>query len=206
MSLHSSFVLVEGDHRRDLERLLSEFGYSFAVVPRTASSFLAASKVTFQWQVSPTIVKKAVGFVRGWTALYDPEHVLAGDPAGLRRLARLTRSRVFALVCDGTSGAYGFTVVRGAATRALYASGGATVIDLGPPLPEESGIHREALGEEDVKRVLERVAFPLAAVDDPGEWQVLTLATGEESHAAAAGFTGGTGDAAARKRRWWRFW
>ena len=48
MSLHSSFVLIEGDHRRGVERLLAEFGYLFAVVPRTAQSFQSASKTMFR--------------------------------------------------------------------------------------------------------------------------------------------------------------
>lgn len=205
MSLHASFVLIEGDHRRGVERLLAEFGYAFAVVPRTTQSFASASKTLFQWQVSPTVVKKAVGFVRGWTALYDPEQVLAGDPVRLQRLSRLARSRVFAMVCDGASGAYGFTCVRGSVMRALLASGHGVVLDTGTPLPEESDVARDGPGEEDVKRVLERVAFPYSAFSDPGTWQILTLEVTEAAHAAAA-TAGGDGDPSAGKRRWWRFW
>jgi len=206
MSLHSSFVLIEGDHRRGVERLLAEFGYLFAVVPRTAQSFQSASKTMFQWQVSPTVVKKAVGFVRGWTVLFDPEQVLAGDPVRLQKLARLARSPVFAMVCDGASGAYGFVSVRGAAMRALLSSGHGVVLDTGAPLAEESEIARDGPGEEDVKRVLERVAFPFTAFAEPGIWQILTLEITESAHAHAAGAAAGGGDDAAHKRHWWRFW
>ena len=205
MSLHSSFVLIEGDHRRSVERLLAEFGYLFAVVPRTAQSFASASKTLFQWQVSPTVVKKAVGFVRGWTALFDPEQVLAGDPVRLQRLARLARSRVFSMVCDGASGAYGFISVRGAEMRALLSSSHGVVLDTGAPLTEESEIPRDGPGEDDVKRVLERVAFPFTAFAEPGIWQILTLEITEAAHAAGAA-AGGGDEGAAHKRHWWRFW
>jgi hypothetical protein len=206
MSLRTSFVLVEGDHRRDVERFLAQFGYTFAVVPRTVPSFSAASKTTFQWQVSPTVVKKAVGYVRGWTTIYDPERVLAGEPDALRRLSRMARSTVFALVCDGTSGAFGYTLVRGGSLRARHASGSTTVLDLGVPVPEELGLPHDPLGEEEVNRVLERVAFPLAALDESGTWQVLTLESHEERHAASAGRSAVLEGESSRKRHWWRFW
>jgi len=199
MSLSKSFVLIEGDRRREMERLLLEFGYSFAVVPRSVPSFGAASKVLHQWHVSPTVVKKAVGYVRGWTALCDPERMIGGDPESCRKLARLARSRVLATVCDGTAGAFGFTHVRGAATRALLTSGGTVVADVGAPLAEEDGIQREHPCEDDVLRVMERVAFPYEALEEPGPWQVLTL---EEGGALAAADSGEI----ARKRQWWRFW
>ena len=133
--------------------------------------------------------------MRGWTAIHDPERGLAGEPESLRRLARAARARLFALVCDGTSGSYGFVSVRGAATRALLASGHAVVQDVGPVLEEEAGIHRDPPGEDDVKQVLERVAFPFAAIEEPGPWQVLTL---EQHHDEAV--------SAATGRPWWRFW
>ena len=38
MSLHANFVLLHGDHRRDVERLLGELGYAFAVVPRSITA------------------------------------------------------------------------------------------------------------------------------------------------------------------------
>ena len=205
MSVHKSFVLVEGDHRRDVERLLDGLGYAFAVVPRTLPTFDQASKVLYQWQVSPSVVKKALGHVNGWTTLFDPELMLARDPEACRKLARLARSRVFTAVCDGTSGTFGFTHVRGAATRSFLVCGGETVCDVGAPLEHEAGIVLDHPTEEDVERVMERVAFPAAALTDSGSWQILTLRQREEMHAHAAHAAAG-GDDHAHKRQWWRFW
>jgi hypothetical protein len=195
MSLHANFVLLEGDHRRSLERILAELGLPFAVVPRAMPSFNAASKALLQFQMSPTVVKQAVGFVRGWTVIYDPEKALATEPEPLRRLAQLARTRLLSIVADGLSGACGFISVQGAATRVLLTNGAAVVHDSGPPLQEEQGLRRDALAEEDVRLLLERIAFPFAAVDEPGPWQVLTL---EQAHEAAVHAGGG--------RPWWRFW
>ena len=201
MSLHKSFVLVEGDHRRDTERLFDALGYAYAVVPRTLPSFDQASKVLHQWQVSPTVVKKAIGHVRGWTTLFDPELVLARDAEACRKLARLAKARVFSAVSDGTTGAYGFTFIRGAATRSFIVAAGEPVNDSGEPIEQESGFHREHPCEEDVERVMERVAFPAEALEDPGPWQVLTLRQREHEHEHA-----GAGSDDAAKRQWWRFW
>jgi hypothetical protein len=200
MSLHTSFVLIEGDHRREIERLLAEFGYDYALVPRAAPSFAAASKTLFQWQVSATVVKKAVGCVRGWTVLCDPERHLAAEPWALKKLARITRSRVFSMVCDGTSGAFGFALVRGPSTRAWFSGAGGELHEEGEALPEESGFPHDHPCEEEIARLMERVAFPIGALDEPGSWQVLTLEAVEAAHAAVAGA------ADARKRHWWRFW
>jgi hypothetical protein len=195
MSLHANFVLLEGDRRREVERLLGELGFAFAVVPRAMPSFNAASKALLQFQVSPTVVKQAVGLVRGWTVIYDPERAIAAEPDTLRKLARLARARLLSVVCDGLSGSCGFVAVQGAATRALLVSNGAVVHDSGPPLTEEQGLRREALAEEDVRIVLERVAFPFGAIEESGTWQVLTL----EQHLEVAAQSG-------HGRPWWRFW
>ncbi len=208
MSLHASFVLIEGDHRRAVERLLSELGYSFAVVPRTAPSFSAASKVLFQWQVGKSVVKKAVGLVRGWTSLYDPERHLAAEPYALRKLASHSRSRVFSMVCDATSGAFGFALVRGGLARAWFCNASGIVIDEGAPVPEEEGFCHDHPCEDDVLHVMERVAYPRSALDEPGPWAILTLEAAEAEQAQEAGASGAGGRdyGSAGKRRWWRFW
>ena len=195
MSLHANFVLLQGDHRRDVERLLGDLGFAFAVDPRSMPSFNAASKALLQFQMSPTVVKQAVGLVRGWTVLYDPERMLATEPETLRKLARLSRARLLSVICDGLSGSCGFVAVQGAMTRALLLSNGAVVHDSGPPLPEEDGLRRDAFAEEDVRELLARLAFPFAAIEESGAWQVLTL----EAHHEAAEHAG-------HGRPWWRFW
>jgi hypothetical protein len=207
MGLHTSFVLIEGDHRKAVERLLSDFGYEFAVVPRSVASFGAATKVLHQWHVSPTVVKKAVGLVRGWTSLYDPELQIACDPEALRRLARHAHARVFSMVSDGSTGTYGFALVQGPATRAWFTTASGTSLDVGEPLREEVGLDKEHPCEEELVGVMERIAFPYSAIDDSGTWQVLTLeAAGETLHAMAAGAGVGVDGGSRGKRPWWRFW
>jgi hypothetical protein len=204
MGLPSSLVLVEGDHRLELDRLLAAVGYTPAVVPRHAATYDAMRKALFHWRVNDTVGKKAVACVNGFTVVADPDSALASDPAVCRELARRAHGRLVALIDDREAHIRGFTHIAEGAMRSRLFAAGDVVRDQGLPIDVEREL-TSAMDEADLVHVMERLAFPHEALLQSGPWQVLTLTTEDAGEEVEVG-DGHASAAIDRRRRWWQLW
>jgi hypothetical protein len=145
-------------------------------------------------------VHKAVVWHSGWTVVLDPELVMATEEAACTALARKAGAPVFTMLCEGTSGSYAFSLYDPELKRAYFVVDGEVHDDRGVPIPEEKDLRMEALFEDDVLLIMERLGVRYQSLETLDTFTIWTL---DESHLAPAPSSEGTPVA---KKPWWKPW
>ena len=164
MSWHTSGIILRGDWHRSPAKLFGELGFAEPKWARSAS---------FEEVTGVTLEGRAVGYVKGWTIVWDahmffnlaePEapspDCLWSAPVdwGLTRLSQ--DSFVFSFILEGSSGTYGYSVYQGGhRIRTFLAQEDTVRIDSGDALQEETAVFaRETDGEARIFLLMERLA------------------------------------------------
>lgn len=169
MSAHISLILFEGDLTERLSELFPCFNYKMTGNTETINGGEDVWKRTdYPQEGKPdTIVYKAI-FSNGlWTGVLDREMVMIANSESCERCAEQFDVQIFGCIAEGCSGTYAFYKYAPKKLRALFTLEGEIIEDFGSPLPEESGIAKDSLFEDDIFEITERMGFPTDAFGDP---------------------------------------
>lgn len=161
MSMHISFVAIEGEHLNEIPEMLTAFDYS--VTESKAVENAAELVHAFSTSAAEDVLTKIAYTNGNWTVLVDPEMVVMHQDE-LADYSQKWKARVVGIVMEGTSGSYGFRVFAlGEQQRLVMAIDGAVVVNEGAPLPEEEGIDWTRVFESECLTLAERfgIAFDL---------------------------------------------
>jgi len=204
MSLHASSIHFRGSHSGEMPALFERLGYRVVGQAVDVTRAAEAARLLDTPTGSRNVVRKLVYEAHGWTYLSDPEMVVMFEDEALTEYARSHASQVFAWVCEGVSGSYGFRLFEPCLVRDVFYVGGELVMDSGTPIAQELGTDWPACSEDQMLAVAERLGAPFDLPDEDRPYTVYTLdesamAPPEVDDREAAG-------RATPSRPWWRFW
>jgi hypothetical protein len=168
MSWHTSGLLIRADWHTRPAALSHQLGFPEPELEGRVSFEEATSLGSPGW---------AIGYVGGWTAVWDAHMFLnltnpqppapqslwpAKVEAGLARLSE--RSQVFSLLLEGASGTFGFALYRDGSRVRCYLRQADTIwISLGTTLPEEVEVSASSRDEETrILLLLQRLTVPIS--------------------------------------------
>jgi hypothetical protein len=205
LSLHMSLLMVRGDHTANLRGIFSHFDYGWTEpVQRVAAWDAALEEIRYpRPDRPPTLVRKAVAHVTGWTVVLDPELIMFAEDVACTALASELGTAVFGAVCEGTSGSYGFSFFNPDRQRAYMVSDSEVQEDSGQPLQAETGINLAELFEDDVLEITKRMGMDYMALERHKEFFIVEL---DESHLVSTGSAQEAQLPRPSKKSWWKFW
>jgi hypothetical protein len=174
VSLHISAISIEGDAREAIEEVFARCGYSCPAPPETVDTWDALHAALVDAE------QKAALYHDSRTTILDPELVMMFDEDPLRDLSK-PFGFVCAMVCEGVSATYGFSVFGGGEkVRSLIVTGGNPVDESGDPLPEEDDVSAASLSEDTVLEILARLGFDYVGLEKASGLKVYHLEFAED--------------------------
>jgi hypothetical protein len=176
MAMHVSILLIEGDHMSRLDEIFDAFHTEFKTenIGEDAmyDTFLEAAKALDPMPFVRNEEWKATCSCNGWTVIIDPNLWMMLDEACLS-LSRDLPARIFGMVCEGTSGTYGFNLYEnGEKVRDLCSEDSQIVADSGTPLEIESRIDKSHLFVDDILLVMSSMGVSYEDYTNAGPWVV----------------------------------
>ncbi len=113
------------------------------------------------------IVYKAILANGRWTAVLDREMVMIVSCQRCEQFAAANHASILGCIAEGTSGTYAVYRYEPKKVRGLLVVDGTVHEDHGSPLPEEEGITKDSIFEDDIFKILERAGFPVDLFGDP---------------------------------------
>jgi hypothetical protein len=147
MSLHIGVVLIQGERTKDVEEILSETNY------KDVETYKRTLKEHGLQDVGISV------FFNGWTAILDPELVMANDEETWTTVSSRLQTRIFTMMCEGASSSYSFDQFeKGARVRGFYSLEGETVESTGSALQAEKGLNlNSAFLEDEMTTIMQKV-------------------------------------------------
>lgn len=146
MAFYTAVVMVRGNHLAGLPAVFELFDYRVKSGPTALKSWdQVMEALADPAQPDPTgkgdrTLPKAACLINGWTVILDPELIMASDDEPCVKLSRQLKSRVFALHCESTTGAYRYGFYEGRLLRVAGYVDGTLEEDEGPRQPEEGDL------------------------------------------------------------------
>jgi len=140
MSMHGSFIMIQGNHMPSLPEVFSRFKYVPISPPKQINGWKETYKVVHDPIISGksnTIVYKAACYINNWTIIYDAEGLMVSDEAFCPSISSWLNARVVGVICEGTSNTYAYINCDGNSTRSFWISDGEIFKDSGEKFPEE---------------------------------------------------------------------
>jgi hypothetical protein len=204
MSLHGSFIMIQGNHLTSLPEVFSRFKY----VPTSPPQQIYGWKETLEALAYPekakpkTIVYKAACYINNWTVIYDPEMLMVNDEITCSSISNWLNVRVFGMICEGTSNTYAYINCDGTLTRTFWISDGEIFKDSGEKFPEES--KTQNINESDVLEIMGRLGVNLQNLEEVKQFYLFEFDESNMGASEPVNFT--PTEIPPKKKPWWRFW
>jgi hypothetical protein len=198
--------MIEGDHRAKLLEVFEAFDYRpTGTVERINSWEEVDGAIEYPRPGrSKDLVYTAAFFHDGWTIILDPEMVMIADEDACEKTSQMLDSPLFAMVCEGTSGSYGYSFYNRVKLRSFWSDDGEIQDDWGEKLAVEEGIDPSTIFEDDIFLIMKRLGVNYLTFDKVKDFMVFEF---DESHIATALGTSPTPQPVLkRKKPWWQFW
>jgi hypothetical protein len=209
MSLHACLLMIRGNHIDELPGIFEDYGYQPRAAPTTAKGWdkaldalEEAEEALIAGKPSP-IGRKLACLVHGWTMILDPELVMVADEAACLKTSRRLKSRMFTMVCEGSSATYAYGFYEGNLVRSVWYGDGTVDVNKGPQQPEEGELDPADLSEEAVLGVMRRMGVDYEDLASVHEYYVYEF---DESGNASEEPAAGQPKTSDGTRPWWRFW
>ena len=157
MSMHASLLMIEGNHLDRLKEIFEDFGYADTGQDKVVGQFEDLPAVD-QWVISRTRERNTGFFSQGWTVIMNAMVMLAYEET-CSQLSKKLNSRIFGMVCEGTSGSYGFWLYDRDKKRSFLSTDGEITDNFGEPLPGESALNKNDIFEDDILLLMKSLGF-----------------------------------------------
>lgn len=204
MSLHASIVMIEGDFLSQLSEIFERFEYSDTGNDREITSWDDTLQILSNWQVSRSRVLKAVCLQQGWSVILDPEMVMFADEASCSKVSSEFQTRIFGLICESTSGTYGFNFYNNQKVRDFLSVNGEVVEDFGIPMQEEAEFDKSQVFEADILKIMEEIGVDYNSLETVENFIVKEL--DEDGNSAAKLDIPNPTIIPQNRKPWWQFW
>jgi hypothetical protein len=166
--------MIEGDHRSELGKIFKMFDYEDTGKDLGIKKWNEITNYLSDY-IEGTRVVKAVCFQQGWTIIIDPEMVMFSDEEACIKVSSELKSRVFGMICEGTSGTYGFTLFDNKKIRGLLSTNSQIVEDFGVQLPSESKFDKSKIFEDDIVLVMRDMGVDYGKLNEVDNFVVKEL-------------------------------
>jgi hypothetical protein len=204
MSMHGSFIMIQGDHLESLPEVFSRFKY----VPTSPPKLVKGWKETLEALKYPskgkprTIAYKAACFINNWTVIYDPEMLMVDDEIACSSVSNWLNTRVFGMICEGASNTYAYIFCNGNLKRSFWISDGEVFKVSGEKFPEEPATQN--IDEPDVLEIMRRLGVSPEELEVVNDYYLYEF--DESSMDASEPVNSVQSQSSKKKKPWWRFW
>ncbi len=204
MSLHSSILMIEGNHLESLTEVFSRFSYNPTKSPEIIKGWNnALDAIRFPTKGKPrTIVYKAACTINNWTVILDPEMLLVNDEDACMSVSQVLNSRLFGMICEGTSNTYAYIFCNGEMKRSFWIGDGEIFKDSGDKQAEEPST--KEVSESHILETMARIGVNYESLASVIDFHVYEF---DESGLATNNINDNTDSKQlVNKKAWWRFW
>lgn len=204
MSMHGSFILIQGNHLGSLPEVFSRFNYLTTSPPSLIGGWKGTlNAVEYPTKGKPkTIVYKAAFFVNNWTVIYDPEMLMVNDETACSNVSNWLNARVFGMICEGASRTYAYINCDGNLIRSYWIGDGEVFKDSGEKFSEEPA--SQDIDEPDVLEIMSRLGVDPKELEEVKDFYLYEF--DESSIGVSEPDNIVPTDTSSRKNPWWRFW
>lgn len=209
MSMHSSILMIQGNHLQSLPDVFSRFDYrQTRTAERSEGLERTVEAIAWQpWNGKPrNIVHKAACVLNGWTVILDPEMVMVAHGEKCAAVSKMLHSKLFGMLCEGTSGTYAYRVCDGDFMRWFLWQDGQILEDVGDRVPEEPPV--DDIDEVTVLEMMARLGADFSDLEQVSEFQVYEFdesRPGSEPEPSAPAPLP-IANSVKSKKPWWQFW
>ncbi|MCY3018714.1 MAG: hypothetical protein NTW87_06750 [Planctomycetota bacterium] len=164
MSMHCALLLIEGDFLPRADEIFSVFRYQPLPDQEEITNWGQLWRILADHRLDKSTVMKAICCHCGWTVIFDPELVMPTDGDSCADLSHALGARILGVICDGKSLTYAYRLHEGDLRRSFMVSGGKVFDDYGAPLPEEKGLKKESISEQEVLGIVSKIAFDFSTL------------------------------------------
>lgn len=204
MSMHGSFIMVQGNHMTSLPEVFSRYKYVPTSPPKQINGWKEMLEaVKYPTKGKPkTIVYKAACYINNWTVIYDPEGLMVNDEVTCSSVSHWLNTRVFGMICEGTSNTYAYINCSENLTRSFWIGDGEIFKDSGEKFPEEPATQN--IDEPDVLEIMSRLGVDRQKLEGVNDFYLFEF--DESNMGASEPVNFAPTDIPQRKKPWWRFW
>jgi hypothetical protein len=203
MSMHGSFIMIQGNHIASLPEVFSRFKYTTTNPPRLIYGWKGTlNALEYPTKGKPkTIVYKAACYVNNWTVIYDPEMLMVNDEIACSNVSNWLNTRIFGMICEGASNTYAYIYCNENLTRSYWIGDGEVFKDSGEKFPEEPAI--QSIGEHDVVEIMSQLGVDLKELEEVNDFYLFEF--DESSIGTSEPVKIIPTDTSRTKKPWWRF-
>jgi hypothetical protein len=202
MSMHGSFIMIQGDHIESLPEVFTRFKYVPTNPPKLVYGWneaLEALKYPVKGKPK-TIVYKMACIINNWTVILDREMLMVNDEIACASVAQSLNTKVFGMICEGTSNTYAYIFCDGDLRRSFWISDGEVFKDSGDRFPEEPGTQH--IDEPDVLEIVRRLGVTPQELEMVDHYYLYEF----DESSLDANEPVNLAQTHSSKKPWWRFW
>ncbi len=205
MSMHSSILMIQGDHLQSLPDVFSRFDYR-QTRPAEPSEGWDNTLDAIEWHPGKgkprNIVHKAACVLHGWTVILDSEMVMVTSNKTCAAVSQMLHSKLFGMICEGTSGTYVYLICDGDIKRWFFWQDGQVLEDVGDRVPEEPPA--DDIDEVTILEMMARMGLDYSDLEQVAEFQLYEFDESRPSSEPEP--PAPLVKAVEPKKPWWRFW
>ena len=149
-----------------------------------------------------TLVYKAAGLLNDWTVILDPEMLLATNVKACAAVSQMLNSKLFGMLCEGTSGTYAYVYCDGEIKRSFFAVDRQIYNDIGEHIPGEPPA--EEVDEVSILQMMARMGVDYQALASVADFYVFEF--DESGLVMSPDAPKPEVEPVAKKKPWWRVW
>lgn len=203
MGLHTSILMIEGNYLSRLDKIFKDFEYLDTGNDREVTNWDDMIQILSNWELSQSRVLKATCLQQGWSVIFDPEMVMFADEERCSKVSSGYKTRLFGMICESTSGTYGFNLYDNQKVRGFLSVDGEVFEDYGMPLQEEAELDKLQVFASDILKIMKGIGVDYNRLEMANRFIVKEL---DEVKDSASTMNTSKPTLSQSQKSWWRFW